>query len=144
MQVRLFDKTIQLLEKALDLRSDRHRAIAANIANQDTPGYRAAELNFKEAVQQASGASAPLSPVRTDPRHLPAHPVGGSVVPSSPPPSFGSPASSVERPSRLDGNTVVTEREMAKLAENTLMYNATVQLIAKKFAALKSALREGR
>lgn len=138
MQVRLFDKTIQLLEKALDLRSDRHRAITANIANQDTPGYRAAELNFKEAMQQASGASASLPPVRTDPRHLPAHPAGGSVVPSSPPPSL------VERPSRLDGNTVVTEREMAKLAENTLMYNAMAQLIAKKFATLKNVIREGR
>lgn len=137
MHVRLFDKTIRLLEKALDLRSDSHRTIVANIANQDTPGYRAAELNFKEAMQQASGGSEPLPPARTDPRHLP-------IAPFSPSPSFGSMESPVERPSRLDRNTVVAEREMAKLAENSLMYNAMAQLIAKKFATLKNVIREGR
>ncbi|MCG3115847.1 MAG: flagellar basal body rod protein FlgB [Candidatus Manganitrophus sp.] len=130
----LFSKTIGLLGQALDLRSERHRVITANIANQDTPGYKAMEVNFKEALGSASG-SLPLSLDRTDAAHLSS---GGSVSASSH--AAVSPGAS----QRLDGNTVNGEQEMAKLAENTLFYTATTQILNGKFRGIRNAIREGR
>jgi flagellar basal-body rod protein FlgB len=137
MPIRLFDSTINLLEKALDVRSDRHRAIAANIANQDTPGYQAAHVDFKDAMRTASeNPSSPLSPFQTDPRHL-----SGGLTASV---SSSRAAVPTDRAARLDGNTVDSEKEMVDLAENTLMYTASVQMISAKFKTLINAIREGR
>lgn len=130
----LFSKTIGLLAQALDVRSERHRVITSNIANQDTPGYKAMEVNFKEALGSASG-SFPLPLQRTDPSHL--SPAGGVFASSH---AAVSPGSS----QRLDGNTVNGEREMAKLAENTLFYTATTQILSGKFRGIRNAIREGR
>src|SRR3569832_1039732 len=127
----IFDKTVGLLSEALDLRSERHRAIAANIANQDTPGYQATEVNFKEALSTASG-SLPIALHRTDPAHL--SPTGNGPAASHATVSSG--------PShRLDGNTVNAEKEKAKLAENTLLYTASTQMIISKFRAIQSAIK---
>lgn len=134
MIARLFNKTIGLLAQALDLRSERHRVITANIANQDTPGYKSMEVNFKEALSEATGHSAvPLT--RNHPSHL--SPAGGGVLPSH---AVVSPGTS----QRLDGNTVHGEEEMAKLAENTLFYTATTQILNSKFRGIRNAIREGR
>ena len=134
----LFGKTFQLLEKALDLRSERHRVIVSNIANQDTPGYKATDLDFKEALMNSPGGSASIALATTDPSHLSS---GGSVpaaAASAPLPS------SDHGTGRLDGNTVNAEQEMAKLADNSLMYQATVQFISGQFTKLLTAIREGR
>jgi flagellar basal-body rod protein FlgB len=130
----LFSKTIGLLAQALDLRSERHRVITANIANQDTPGYKAMEVNFKEALASAQEYP-PLTLQRTDPAHLPPAAIN--------PPSSHAAVSS--RPSqRLDGNTVNGEEEMAKLSENTLFYTATTQILNSKFRGIRNTIREGR
>lgn len=130
----LFSKTIGLLAQALDVRSERHRVITANIANQDTPGYQAMEVNFKEALRSVSGA--PLIRLdRTNPSHL---------SPSGSAPSAAHAAVSSGSAQRLDGNTVNGEQEMAKLAENTLFYEATTQILNTKFRGLRNAIKEGR
>ena len=49
----IFDRTMQLLHRTLDLREARQRVIASNIANEETPGYRAADLNFQDSLQAA-------------------------------------------------------------------------------------------
>ena len=49
----IFDRTMQLLHRTLDLRQARQRVIASNIANEETPGYRATELNFQDSLQAA-------------------------------------------------------------------------------------------
>ncbi len=137
--INLFSKTIGLLEKALDLRSERHRVITSNVANQDTPGYRAMEVDFKGAMNEAS-ASATLSLHRTDRSHLAS---GGS--PSTGAFSAGSHAVPAQgKSNRLDGNTVNGEQEMARLAENTLFYTATTQIISSKLRGIRNAIREGR
>lgn len=134
MEIPIFDKTIGLLGRALDLRTGRHQTITANIANQDTPGYKATEIRFQEALNAASGAAG--IPLETTHRaHISPDGPSSAASPVPVPTSGGSP--------RLDGNTVNGEREMAKLAENTLMYNATVQMIAQKFRTLKDAIRGG-
>jgi len=131
------NKTLALLEQALDLRSERHRLISSNIANQDTPGYKGLEIDFKSALKQAFGSADGISLAQTDPRHLPTgQPAGPSAVPQ--------PISAPGGSSRLDGNTVNSEKEMAKLAENTLMYDATAQIVALNFKSILSAIQEGR
>ena len=135
MLTQIFDKTIGLLQRALDIRGERHRIISANIANQDTPGYKATEVRFKEALNVSLGAPGlPLS--NTHPAHM--------TSPEASPSSARVPSSKSSASARLDGNNVNAEQEMAKLAENTLMYDATIQMIANKFRALKNAVREGR
>jgi len=140
MSDRLFGGIFPLLEKALDIRSERHRIITANVANQDTPHYKAKELDFKQALQAAAGTSGSLPLTATHPSHLQMT-IGSSSG------TFGGAAGITTAPPaqhgmvRLDGNTVNAEQEMARLAENTVMYQATVQFISRQFAKLKNAMQ---
>ena len=130
----LFNQTISLLEKSLDIRSEKNRIISANIANQDTPGYRAKELNFKESLNAASGVSS-LQLSRTSASHL------GGITGGSP---EAVPKEIPGGSKRLDGNTVDSEMEMAKLAENQINYNASVQFISDKFRMINYAITEAK
>ena len=131
----LFGSVIPLVGKALDIRSARHELLAANIANADTPGYKAVDLVFEDELRRAliSGGATRLS--RTDPRHLSnASPLGldtGEIELEG-------------TPSRLDRNSVHLEQEMVKLAENSFMYEANLQMLSGKFKGLKEAISEGR
>ncbi len=138
MIIDLFSKTMSLMEQALNLRSERHQVISGNIANQDTPGYRSKEIRFKEIMNTANGTSTKIPLKKTNPSHLtPALKRADSSTSHAV-------QSASSRSTRLDGNTVNGEEEMVKLAENTLMYNATAQIIASKFRGLKNVIREGR
>ncbi len=145
-----FSKTLGLLERALDIRSEQHRSTTANVANQDTPGYKATEVNFKAAIDDAFQAtpSAPLMTTdsmhssgaiqlaRTNQSHI------SSVAQAASPPSYV--VESKAQSNRLDGNNVNAEAEMAKLAENSLMYNATVQFAGRRLSAIKDTIRDLR
>jgi flagellar basal-body rod protein FlgB len=120
------DKGFQILEQILKASTFRHKVLASNIANVDTPGYKAKETTFKEALNnQSIGLS------QTSPRHIPvgtASPgVGGMIV--------------VERPSAEDGNNVALDMELANLTENALLYQAGVTLLTKKIQMYKTAIR---
>ena len=132
----LFDGIIPLLGKVLDMRSARHEVLAANIANADTPGYRAVDLAFEEELQKMTLAGQETALSKTHPKHFPqghsSHAVPGRVKKTD------------DTPVGLDRNSVSIEREMVKLAENSLMYEATVQMLTKKFRGLKEAINEGR
>jgi len=132
----IFNKTFSLLERSLNLRSLNLRVLASNIANMDTPNYKAFEINLAEemARNQRSGANLPF--VRTHANHLPGAPQSADSIQlqAARPPEFSL---------RGDGNTVDIDRTMGKLAENTLLYNAATQLISRKFKGLKSAIKGG-
>ena len=66
----IFDRTMQLLERSLDLRGARQQVIAANIANEETPKYRATDLNFGRALTNAHRASCPIALVSTHHNHI--------------------------------------------------------------------------
>jgi flagellar basal-body rod protein FlgB len=132
MPIQIFDQTVGILARFLDGGASRHQAIAANIANQDTPGYRAVDVSFQEALGAA--AESALAPLPTHPGHLSTDPTAATEITST----------AAGRSSRLDGNTVNVEHEMAKLAENSLMYQAGTELLSAKFRLLKTAIREGR
>ncbi len=132
----IFNKTFSLLERSLNLRSLNLRVLASNIANMDTPNYKAFEINLAEemARNQRPGANLPF--VRTHVNHLPGAPQSADSIQlqAARPPEFSL---------RGDGNTVDIDRTMGKLAENTLLYNAATQLISRKFKGLKSAIKGG-
>jgi len=132
----IFNTTIRLLEKNLDLRAMNQNLISANLANAETPGYIPKRLTFegelKDALKNRGGDTPPL----TDPRHIPLNGrsagldrVQGTMI-EAPDGSVGD-----------DGNGVELENEMGRLAENQILYNATIQLAVKKFEGLKTAIK---
>ncbi|MBI5894333.1 MAG: flagellar basal body rod protein FlgB [Deltaproteobacteria bacterium] len=132
----IFGKTVSILEKNLDLRMMRHDVIASNIANQETPGYKAKDLSFQKELNKA-GAVVNAGLVRTNKAHLSGAAASSSI----------SGIEIAERPdanSNLDNNNVNPEKEMAMMAENNIMYDAGVQLLSKKFRGLMDAIREGK
>ena len=133
----IFSETISMLSKALDLRSRKHNVIVSNIANIDTPNYKAFDLMVEAEMSKSLDARKKLSIDRTHSGHL--SPDGNG--------SKGAPLK-VAAPSQFslrgDGNTVDLDRSMANLAENSLMYNAAARIIYKKFQGLKAAIQGGK
>ena len=132
----IFNKTFSLLERSLDLRSLNHRVLASNIANMDTPNYKAFELVVAEEMKRYSASGVKIQFVRTHANHL-----SGRTQPSNELRFKTAKASDFNL--RGDGNTVDIERTMGNLAENTLLYNTAIQLITKKFSILKNAIKGG-
>ncbi len=131
MGVKLFDKTWQLVAQSLKLRLSRNDVIAANIANVDTPGYRRKVLPFERIMQAYMQGQPHL--VTTNPRHIKPKPWQPPVTTEEDwsPPDEGTP------------NNVSLEEEMARLTENTILYQATVQALIKELQILRDAITEG-
>jgi len=132
----IFDGTVFLLGKVLDLRSARHEVLAANIANGDTPGYRGVDLLFEEELRKAVLSARGVGLTKTHSKHFPRvlslNSVTGRVEPT--------------RTTYVGGdlNSVSVEQEMVKLAENSLMYEAAVQMLIKKLRGLREAIQQAR
>jgi flagellar basal-body rod protein FlgB len=137
MPVKLFDKNLTLMEKSLELRSRRNSMLAANIANRETPNYRAQDLVFEKELKEAYHSDRP-GPLKTsDPRHFDG--IRRKAIESV----QGQQINSHSPDPRMDGNTVNLDKEMMKLAENQLMYEATIRAVNWKINMLKSAITEG-
>ena len=132
----IFNKTISLLERSLDLRSLNQRVLASNLANADTPNYKAVELEVAEEMNRKDESHTGLVLVRTHDNHLAIRngPVDNIKLKTAKAPDFSL---------RGDGNTVDIDRTMGNLAKNTLLYNAATQLISKQFKGLKDAINGG-
>ena len=132
----IFSNTIAMLEKSLNLRSLQHRVLASNIANMDTPNYKAVELEVKQEMNRNQSTATGLQLKRTQPAHLPIHHYSSHNVKFkvAKPPEFSL---------RGDGNTVDLDRTMGKMAKNTLLYRTATQLISNKFSGLKKAIKGG-
>lgn len=133
----LFGGSIPILEKALDLRAARHNVLAANIANMDTPNFKAFEVLVEEALQAQQQDTGHLRLQQTHPGHLPLRQNARDdlIVQSAPPPEFTL---------RADGNTVDVDATMGKMAENTIKFKTAAQLIAGKFKSLKNVIQGGK
>jgi len=132
----IFSGTIPLLEKVLDLRSAKHNLSVTNIANMDTPHYKAFDLIFEAEVKKTENKGENLSLQTTHTGHFPGR--------STEPEQIGFQIVPLDRTDpRGDANTVDIDREMANLAQNQLMYNAMAQIVAKKFRGLKSVIQGG-
>ena len=111
---------------ALPLREQRMQLIASNLSNADTPHYRAKDLNFQAALENAAAASAPLQ--ATDTRHM-----NGLNLP----PQIYERAG--VQPS-LDGNTVDADVERAAYGRAALEYRASLSFIESKVRGMLTAI----
>lgn len=125
-------KALQHHEQALKLRALRNQVLSSNIANADTPNYKARDIDFKAALSAAKGDGATLR--TTSDRHLRSfstNPLGAEMMYRLP------------MQSSLDGNTVEADVEQAQFAENALQYRATLQFLDGQIKTLKFALKGG-
>jgi flagellar basal-body rod protein FlgB len=127
------DKEIAFVQSALDLRARRQEILAANIANSDTPNYKARDMDFAAALKGAMGsAGGNIAMARTSSRHL-----DGAA-------SSGAAGAHVKfraavQPS-LDGNTVDQDVERAHFAENALHYQFLIDRATSSFRTMGQAL----
>ncbi len=134
----MFGKTINLLAKNLDMRAKRHEYIAGNIANMETPNYTPKSFSFEKELQETvkkkqQGAE---GSAMSHPRHIPLKGTAGKVDEVQ-----GVVEERASRSMSGDGNGVDMEVEMGKLAENQILFNASIQILAKKFEGIKEALK---
>jgi flagellar basal-body rod protein FlgB len=128
------DQMFQFQQTALNLRAVRQELIASNIANADTPNYKAKDIDFASALQGAlSGSGEKLSVAKTSSNHL-AGATGESVMGS--PVQYRKPL----QPS-ADGNTVDMDVERAQFADNALRYEASLTFVSNEVKNVLAALQ---
>jgi flagellar basal-body rod protein FlgB len=125
------DSYVGVHADALKLQSKRMEVIADNLANSDTPGYKARDIDFRAAMASAGSAGAPVRMATTNPGHLGSDPSSEANanlkyrVPLAP---------------ALDGNTVDAQQEQAAFADNTVRYQATLTFLSARFKGLMTAI----
>lgn len=128
-----FDRALGLHEKALAFRAERAAVLANNIANADTPNFKARDLDFASVLQaQQSGAGASVQMTRTHAGHLQMESLIDQVA--------GLRYRTPNQPS-IDGNTVEVQAEQARYAENAIDFQASFTFLNSKFKGLMTALR---
>lgn len=131
----LFSSTISQLETGLQAATMKQKAHAANIANVDTPNYKAARVSFQAELDQKM-SFAPLQSYKTNAKHL------SFTGESSTPGIRTHTLSTTQR--QPNGNNVDMDLEMSELAKNQLWYNAMTERISGKFNSLRSVINEGK
>jgi flagellar basal-body rod protein FlgB len=108
---------VNLIERALTIRSFYHKVLAGNIANADTPNYKEKDIDFFEEIQKKTVSQ---NDIEVKER------AGDEGI------------------NGMDGNTVNFENQMVKMTENSMMYNSLIQLVTKKFSMMRYMINEGR
>ncbi|OZB75913.1 MAG: flagellar basal-body rod protein FlgB [Halothiobacillus sp. 14-55-98] len=119
--------------QALVFQSQRMGILASNIANADTPNFKARDLSFRDALQAAAGqgsAGQPLALAHNQPRQLSGTAENGGAqelyrIPDQP---------------ALDGNTVDMDRERVRFTENAVSYQTTLSFLNSRIKGINSAL----
>lgn len=133
----IFDHTMQLVHRTLDLRQARQRVIASNIANEETPGYRATDLNFFDSLQSAQRGQGPVALAVTQGKHIGPRGEGVQRV-------VGKLSEVPAGDLPLDANSVNIELEMAKMSDNAMQYSGAAAIMAIRFRQLMGAVRDAR
>lgn len=127
MTLPAMDNITSLLGSFLDVQSRRAEVVAGNLANADTPGYIAKEVDFADFLRNAASESMSLT-------------AAGSKA--------GTGAPQIVEQQRitigLDGNTVDSAREMSTLADAGMKYLEGTQLLQMRLRTLRTAIREGK
>jgi len=122
----LADSTTAALAKSLDGLAERHRAIASNIANVETPDYKRVKISFenelRKALQEPSESQA-KSAIRNVQAEM---------------------SQDYETPGRADGNNVNVDAEVTELIKNSLSYQTTAALLNLRILALREVISEGK
>ncbi|MBT9495632.1 MAG: flagellar basal body rod protein FlgB [Paucibacter sp.] len=119
--------------QALTLRSERQRLLASNIANADTPGFQAKDMDFARALREASSGAAQAGALRTTQSAHIAPPAGAR--------SESQQQYSTAAQTNLDSNTVDMDRERASFADNSVKYEATLRFISGSVRTALDAMK---
>jgi flagellar basal-body rod protein FlgB len=132
------DNYLRFNELALSLRSQRQQVLASNIANADTPHYKARDIDFSSAMQGALARTQPPAGVlnQTQPGHVGGSAQGGATLPDGTPLLYRTPAQGA-----VDGNTVDMDAERNQFADNALRYEAAVTMINSQIKGLLTAIQ---
>lgn len=114
------DRTMMILEKVMDITTFRRKVLTSNIANADTPNYKAKDISFQTEMKKMMDNI--------------------NIGNTSKNGSFDVFETQNTMPNR-DGNTVNVDIEMAKISENSLTYNTAIQLYSRKARMLRDAIK---
>lgn len=126
------DSYLGIHPAALKLRSQRTEMIANNLANADTPGFKARDLDFKSALAAAGSKDTSMSLATTRTGHIAVNDVQSALS--------GQQLYRVPLAPSLDGNTVDAQLEQSAFAENAVRYQASLNFLSSKFRALMTAI----
>jgi flagellar basal-body rod protein FlgB len=129
----LVDRTGLLLHESLSGLVKRQQLITNNLANVDTPGYKALDVPFEQVLNREIGKQGDLRMVVTQPGHISSDGTMEQALSMQQPVVF-----------RTDANGVDMDAEMARLAETSVQFDAVSQLMAGRLAIMRMAVREGR
>jgi flagellar basal-body rod protein FlgB len=129
--MKLFSNTVSLLEQGLDYSSLKSKAISQNIANVDTPNYKAKSISFKSVLNQATHSN--NQSFKTDSKHFEFKELENN----------GLQVTSKNTNYNSAGNGVDIDSEMSDLATNQIYYNALVERLNGNFQTLQSVIRGG-
>lgn len=125
----LFDHTVPGLVKSMDLALKRNEALASNIANAETPQYRAVDVNFAGELEQAFQKNS-SSLAKTNPKHLDVTSASSAhLIPD------------LSGATRADGNNVDLDIQMGKMVFNSGKYSLGASLVRKKLHMMRMAIR---
>lgn len=128
----IFDRTVSGLNKAMDLQWRRNEVVTANVANAETPQYRALDVSFGKELESAfKESTTDLS--RTDGKHLDLERNSKARL-----------VSDYSGVTKADGNNVDIDMQMVQLAQNSSDYANAAQLIKRQIGLLRMAIRDGR
>jgi flagellar basal-body rod protein FlgB len=123
------EQSLRFQSDALQLRAQRQQVLSSNIANADTPGYKAMDFDFARALREVN-TGARVSQRLTSPAHL------AAKFMTSPPAA----ESAAVQPAQ-DGNTVDMDRERARFVDNAVRYEATLKFLNGQIRTLLSAIQ---
>lgn len=127
-----FDKAFGIHQYTLGVRAERAEVISANIANADTPGYKARDLDFSSALEQAkSQMQSGVSLARSDSRHLQADSAFSGAL------KYRNP----DQPDTGDGNSVDVQQERMAFMENGLEYQTSMEFLNSRISGLLKAIK---
>lgn len=132
------DAALHFQQEALNLRAQRQEILAANIANADTPGYQARDIDFasqlNKVMEQGRASGSGMSLSLTSTRHIPAQ--------NTQPPDLDLLFRVPDQPA-LDGNTVDMDRERTNFADNSLKYQTSLTVMSGQIKGMMSVLQQG-
>ncbi|HKN03904.1 MAG TPA: flagellar basal body rod protein FlgB [Buttiauxella sp.] len=132
------DAALRFQQEAINLRAQRQEILAANIANADTPGYQARDIDFasemKKVMEKGRAEGSGVALALTSTRHIPA------ATHSAP--SLDLLYRVPDQPS-MDGNTVDMDRERTQFADNSLKYQSDLTVLGGQIKSMMSVLQQG-
>ncbi|AHI28006.1 flagellar basal body rod protein FlgB [Marinobacter similis] len=126
-----FDNALGVHAQALEARVKRAEVLANNLANADTPGYKARDVDFQAMMQKAQQSVSGFEMAKTDDGHMDTSTdsASGDLLYRTP-----------HQPS-LDGNTVDAQQEQTRFMRNAMDYQASFQFLSSKFSGLTKAIK---